>query len=432
MSPRLLNEPVRLAGASLLRLQSDERLVTLAAGGHETAFAVIVDRYRPALLRYCTGLVGSARAEDVVQQALVNAHTALLRTPDVRHLRSWLYRVAHNAALNTLRAVRDDVPLDPSHADPAGDPAEAAERSEQLRSTLAAVQALPERQRAALLLRELEGRSHDEIADALGVTSGSARQHLMRARAAVRHAATALTPYPLLERLISAGGAATGAGSGMTEAAVGAGAGAGALVGKVGVAVLATGAVAGGAVGTRAIVADHDASFRPAVTRTATPAAERPAPVATIPAATGAPAVTPSSATTTRKGDRGRERRGHDDRRGERRRRGRGRDGDRSDDAVRGRGETRGADDGRGRGRGRSGTTTPQAPAAAQRQDKRAAAPANGPSESSDGRGRGRGRGGKDATTVAPVQPTATPQREDDGRGQGRGRGRGGDGGDDG
>lgn len=124
MSLRLLNEPARLAGASLLRLQSDERLVTLAAGGHEAAFAVIVDRYRPALLRYCTGLVGSARAEDVVQQALVNAHASLLRTPDVRSLRPWLYRIAHNAALNTLRAVRDDIPLDPSHADPAGDPAE--------------------------------------------------------------------------------------------------------------------------------------------------------------------------------------------------------------------------------------------------------------------------------------------------------------------
>ncbi len=429
MSPRLLNEPARLAGASLLRLQSDERLVTLAAGGHEAAFAVIVDRYRPALLRYCTSLVGSARAEDVVQQALVNAHTALLRTPDVRHLRSWLYRIAHNAALNTLRAVRDDVPLDPTHADPAGDPAEAAERSERLRSTLAAVQALPERQRAALVLRELEGRSHDEIADALGVTSGSARQHLMRARAAVRHAATALTPYPLLERLISAGGAATGAGSGMTDAAVGAGAGAGALVGKVGAAVLATGAVAGGAVGTRAIVVDHDASSRPAVTRTATPAAERPAPVATIPAATGAPVATPSSTTTTGAGDRGRDRRGRDDSRGEHRGRGRARGGD---DAGRERGEARAGDDGRGRGRGRSGTTTPQTPTA-QRQDERAAAPTNRSSESSDGRGRGRGRGrgGHGATTVAPVQPTATPQREDDGRGQGRGRGRGGDGGGD-
>ncbi len=86
MSPPSLRHPARLAGASLLRLQSDERLAHLAATGHEAAFNAIVDRYRTPLTRYCAGIVGPSRAEDVVQQALINAHHALQRTDEVRHL----------------------------------------------------------------------------------------------------------------------------------------------------------------------------------------------------------------------------------------------------------------------------------------------------------------------------------------------------------
>ena len=173
--------------------------------GHESAFDAIVDRYRTPLTRYCAGIVGPSRAEDAVQQTLINAHDALTRTDEVRHLKSWLYRIAHNASLNVLRAVKDDVPLDetalgaasaqarPIRTSPSRAPSSSAR-------PLAALQALPERQRAALVLRELEGRSHEEIAEALGVTKGSARQHLMRARVAVRSAVTAITPYPLVAR----------------------------------------------------------------------------------------------------------------------------------------------------------------------------------------------------------------------------------------
>jgi RNA polymerase sigma factor (sigma-70 family) len=253
MSPSPLRHPARLAGASLLRLQSDERLADLAAHGHEAAFDAIVDRYRTPLTRYCAGIVGPSRAEDVVQQALINAHNALQRTDEVRHLRSWLYRITHNAALNVLRAVRDDVPLDAATdaAAVAEDgPAATFERSERLRATVDAVRELPERQRAALVLRELEGRSHEEIAETLGVTSGAARQHLMRARVALRGAVTAITPYPLVvrlaEMLVSPGAA------GWADVAVGAGAGA--TLAKLTAGVAATGALVGGAVGTERVV----------------------------------------------------------------------------------------------------------------------------------------------------------------------------------
>jgi RNA polymerase sigma factor (sigma-70 family) len=239
-----------------MRLQSDERLGALAMDGHEAAFAAIVDRYRTPLLRYCAGIVGASRAEDAVQQVLINAHDAFTRTNDVRHLRSWLYRIAHNTSLNVLRAVRDDVPLDARQAAVAAGPADAYERSERLRATLVAVRDLPERQRAALVLRELEGRSHEEIATALGVTTGSARQHLMRARTAVRGAVTAITPYPLIAKLAEVA-MSPSAGS-WGDAAVGAGAGA--TVVKLTAGVLATGALVGGAVGTTEVVHRRDRS----------------------------------------------------------------------------------------------------------------------------------------------------------------------------
>ncbi len=253
MSPSSLRHPARLAGASLLRLQSDERLADLAANGHEAAFDAIVDRYRTPLTRYCAGIVGPSRAEDAAQQALINAHDALQRTDEVRHLRSWLYRIAHNAALNVLRAVRDDVSLDAASGAAAvaeDGPAAAFERNERFRATVDALRELPERQRAALVLRELEGRSHEEIAETLGVTKGSARQHLMRARIAVRTAVTAITPYPLIVRLAEM--LASPGSAGWTDAAVGAGAGA--TLAKLTAGVAATGALVGGAVGTERVV----------------------------------------------------------------------------------------------------------------------------------------------------------------------------------
>jgi RNA polymerase sigma factor (sigma-70 family) len=295
MSPSSLRHPARLAGASLLRLQSDERLADLAANGHEAAFDAIVDRYRTPLTRYCAGIVGPSRAEDAVQLALINAHDALQRTDEVRHLRSWLYRIAHNAALNVLRAVRDDVSLDAAFAAAAiteDGPAAAFERSERFRATVDAVRELPERQRAALVLRELEGRSHEEIAETLGVTKGSARQHLMRARVAVRGAVTAITPYPLIVRLAEM---LAGPGSaGWTDAAVGAGAGA--TLAKLTAGVAATGALVGGAVGTERVVHHHHGG-QAAVERSSDAAAAKPrlvkARAVTLPA--GAAGGTPSS-----------------------------------------------------------------------------------------------------------------------------------------
>src|SRR5215218_9381563 len=87
----------------LLRTQSDARLVALAREGHERAFEAIVERYRRQLLRSCRRVLPEARAEDALQQALLAAWRALERGDEVRELRPWLHRIAHNTSLNLLR-----------------------------------------------------------------------------------------------------------------------------------------------------------------------------------------------------------------------------------------------------------------------------------------------------------------------------------------
>ena len=138
------------------------------------------------------------------------------------------YRIAHNLAHNAPRdgALQPDLVL---------------ERRDRLRAVLASVRELPERQRDALLLRELEGRSYEEIADALGVGGGAVRQLLNRARTTLRTAATAVTPVGLLLRL-PAGGAGGAGGEALSArvAELTGAAGAGAVAAKVAATALPT------------------------------------------------------------------------------------------------------------------------------------------------------------------------------------------------
>src|ERR1700704_4752851 len=114
MPPRSLLAPARLAGQPILRSQTDERLVDLVRAGHEAAFEAIVARYRRPLLRYCGGILSGGRAEDAVQQTFLKAFDAMRRGDSQLNLRPWLYRIAHNTALNALRHKSlTDQPLDP-------------------------------------------------------------------------------------------------------------------------------------------------------------------------------------------------------------------------------------------------------------------------------------------------------------------------------
>src|SRR3954447_24929098 len=159
----------RLFLGPALRTQPDRRLVSLVRQGYETAFEEIVRRYDKLLGRYAAAIVPRHRAEDVTQDAFSKALLALRDTEAEIELRPWLYRIVRNTALNALRAhpaaeALDETlaPLHPAH--------EEAVRREELRDLMTRLRALPEPQRAAIVMRELEGLSHEEIAPALGAS----------------------------------------------------------------------------------------------------------------------------------------------------------------------------------------------------------------------------------------------------------------------
>ena len=243
MTPRRLIEPARLAG-TVLRTQSDERLVDLVRDGNDRAFEAIVHRYRRALLRYCGRFLTPSRAEDAVQQAFVNALAALRSESAEINLRPWLYRIAHNAALNVLRQAGGELEPIGEEIDGVETPAQALERGEQLRTVVQAVKDLPPRQRDALVLQAIEGRSYDEIAAELGVSGGAVRQLLNRARNTLRDGASLVTPPALLARF----GGVVDAPLAERIAQVVGGAGGGAALAKGAAVVVAAGAVVGGAV----------------------------------------------------------------------------------------------------------------------------------------------------------------------------------------
>lgn len=198
-------------------------------------------RYRGELLRASRRVLSDARAEDALQQAFLKAHEALLRNGPPDRLRPWLHRIALNSSLDVL-AEDDAIALPPEEQlGSAESAAEAHERRERLRSTLLAIQSLPESQRRAIVAREFEGRSHEEIAAELGLSGGAARQLIHRARAGMRSAATALTPVGVLDRLLAIGGA-----QGAPVADIAAAGAGGGVAAKLAVAALVAGGVIGG------------------------------------------------------------------------------------------------------------------------------------------------------------------------------------------
>jgi RNA polymerase sigma factor (sigma-70 family) len=175
---------VSLAGP-LLRLRSDDQLVALFRAGHDEAFGTIHDRYRARLFAYARQMLGGSRsdAEDVLQDVFLRAYNALRADGRPVALRAWLYRVAHNRCIDQLR--RPAPPAEDIYdinRGVASDLLAEAERREDLRRLIADVRALPEQQRSALLMREMEGLSYNELSDALGVTVPAIKSLLVRAR----------------------------------------------------------------------------------------------------------------------------------------------------------------------------------------------------------------------------------------------------------
>jgi RNA polymerase sigma factor (sigma-70 family) len=153
--------------------------------GYDDAFGTIHDRYRQRLLAYTRQMLGPSRsdAEDVLQDVFLRAYGALRNDDRPVTLRAWLYRVAHNRCIDHLRR-----PLPPPaeiyelSRTPTHDPQAETVRREDLRRLVQDVQRLPEQQRSALLMRELDGLTYAELAGALDTSVPAIKSLLVRAR----------------------------------------------------------------------------------------------------------------------------------------------------------------------------------------------------------------------------------------------------------
>src|SRR3954451_13212261 len=171
-----------------MRFRSDDHLVRLFRQGREDAFEAIHERHA----RRLHAIARSTRVSDpegVVQEAFLRAHKSLREDQRPIELKPWLHRVVRNLCIDELRKQRATVAYEQDGA--SEDIYSTLSRRHELRSLIEDLADLPEQQRAALLMRELDGLSHDEVADVLEITPQASRQLVKRARTGLTAAAAA-------------------------------------------------------------------------------------------------------------------------------------------------------------------------------------------------------------------------------------------------
>jgi RNA polymerase sigma-70 factor (ECF subfamily) len=169
----------------------DLDLVAQAQAGDRSAFGELAGRHYDGVMRVVYRMCGDALiAEDAAQEAFMRAWVSLPRFEPRAPFRSWLYRIAVNAALDTLRRKPAEGLEDSEEslllADRSPSPEAAYLEKEQAQLVQGAVMALPEASRAVLVLREYGGLAYDEIASALEIPTGTVMSRLNYARGRLR------------------------------------------------------------------------------------------------------------------------------------------------------------------------------------------------------------------------------------------------------
>ncbi len=168
--------------------------MALIRRGQHGAFEALVHRYQPRLLAFCRHMLGSQEdAEDVLQEVFAASFNAIRADDRPINARPWLYRIARNRCLNHLRRPRatGQDSMDIFERDGGTTTADTVHKREEFRHIVADVGELPETQRTALLLREIDALSYDQIAEAMDTTIPSVKSLLVRARVALAEAAEA-------------------------------------------------------------------------------------------------------------------------------------------------------------------------------------------------------------------------------------------------
>ena len=184
--PRLVTSTPDAADGDLAPRAAERALVLAAQAGDAEAFAGLERLHQRRAYAVARAIVlAHEDAEDAVQEGFLHAYRALERFRPEQAFGAWLHRIVANAALDIARRrkVRDADELPETIASPFRDPAEAGELRERLDAALAQ---LGERQRAVIVLHDVEGFKHAEIGALLGIPEGTARSDLHHARAQLR------------------------------------------------------------------------------------------------------------------------------------------------------------------------------------------------------------------------------------------------------
>ncbi len=182
------------ARSPLLRLQSDERLIAFTRKGSPAAFEALVARYESRLLAFCRHLLGSREdAEDVLQEVMTAAFNAILADERPINVRPWLYRIARNRSLNHLRRIQAIAvdSMDQHLSEHGTSTADKVHEREEFRLLVGDIHELPETQKTALVLREMDAMSYEQIAEAMETTVSSVKSLLVRARVSLAEASEA-------------------------------------------------------------------------------------------------------------------------------------------------------------------------------------------------------------------------------------------------
>lgn len=177
---------------------ADTELVVRSIAGREDSFEELVRRYQRPLVAYVYRMIGNYDAAlDLTQEVFIKVYNSLHRYRSEYKFSTWIYRIAHNVAIDHLRRASThesnlqlegadgeiyDRPVFSTHATPE----QASEQAERCTTIEAVVQALPAAYRELILLRHAHDFSYDEIAEVTGLPLGTVKNRIFRARACVR------------------------------------------------------------------------------------------------------------------------------------------------------------------------------------------------------------------------------------------------------
>jgi RNA polymerase sigma-70 factor (ECF subfamily) len=188
-------------------LKSDPELVSLALLGEERAFRELVDRYRARIYTFVLRIVKDREeANDVAQEAFINVYSSLQSYDPSRNFSSWLFKIAQNISIDHLRKRHpEEISIHAAFETKDGEvslqlpsrdlePDREIEGMEIHEAIEVAVSGLDPIPRSAILLRHVEGKTYEEIAEILGVPLGTVKTHIFRARRLLRARLKKLLP----------------------------------------------------------------------------------------------------------------------------------------------------------------------------------------------------------------------------------------------